>query len=225
MRHRGRSRLAPVSLLAVGVVGAVSVGLLAKQSLAGSHAAGIDPSIHKIKHVIVTMQENRSFDSYFGTFPGADGISAGVCLPDPRSAGCAKPWVDHPDSNGNNPHDQPAYLGDIAGGRMNGFVAVADKMLCKPHQSCHTDVMGYHVRSDIPNYWAYASNFVLQDHMFEAAGSWSLPAHLYEVSGWSAKCADHDNPMTCKDSPNPPRCRQTPSAATSSRALRPGGSG
>ena len=30
--------------------------------------------VHKIRHVIVIMQENRSFDSYFGTFPGADGI-------------------------------------------------------------------------------------------------------------------------------------------------------
>jgi phospholipase C len=30
--------------------------------------------IHKIQHVIVIMQENRSFDSYFGTYPGADGI-------------------------------------------------------------------------------------------------------------------------------------------------------
>jgi phospholipase C len=32
--------------------------------------------IHKIEHVVVIMQENRSFDSYFGTFPGADGIPA-----------------------------------------------------------------------------------------------------------------------------------------------------
>lgn len=30
--------------------------------------------IHKIKHIIVIMQENRSFDTYFGTYPGADGI-------------------------------------------------------------------------------------------------------------------------------------------------------
>ena len=35
--------------------------------------------IHKIQHVVVIMQENRSFDSYFGTYPGADGIPAGVC--------------------------------------------------------------------------------------------------------------------------------------------------
>ena len=31
--------------------------------------------IHKIRHVVIIMQENRSFDSYFGTYPGADGIS------------------------------------------------------------------------------------------------------------------------------------------------------
>ncbi|HEY4914300.1 MAG TPA: alkaline phosphatase family protein, partial [Candidatus Dormibacteraeota bacterium] len=30
--------------------------------------------IHKIQHVVVIMQENRSFDQYFGTFPGADGL-------------------------------------------------------------------------------------------------------------------------------------------------------
>ena len=34
----------------------------------------INPDIHKIKHVVVIMQENRSFDTYFGTYPGADGI-------------------------------------------------------------------------------------------------------------------------------------------------------
>jgi len=64
--------------------------------------------------------------------------------------------------------------------------------------------MGHHVGSDIPNYWAYAKNFVLQDHMFEAAGSWSLPSHLYMVSGWSAKCSDPHKPMTCTGSLTPP---------------------
>src|SRR4029453_2545164 len=42
----------------------------------------IPSGIHKIKHVVVIMQENRSFDSYFGTFPGADGIPRGVCVAD-----------------------------------------------------------------------------------------------------------------------------------------------
>ena len=46
-----------------------------------------------------------------------------------------------------------------------------------------TDVMGYHDGGEIPNYWAYAKNFVLQDHMFEPNLSWSLPEHLFVVSG------------------------------------------
>ena len=46
--------------------------------------------------------------------------------------------------------------------------------------------MGYHDGADLPNYWAYATNFVLQDHMFEPNASWSLPAHLFLVSEWSA---------------------------------------
>jgi phospholipase C len=55
------------------------------------------------------------------------------------------------------------------------------------------DVMGYHDRGDSPNYWAYADNFVLQDHMFEPTASWSLPAHLFMVSAWSASCKRDDD--------------------------------
>src|SRR5512132_523037 len=55
--------------------------------------------INKIKHVIVVMQENRSFDNYFGTFPGADGIPRqgtrpSACLPDPRLGHCVGPFHD-----------------------------------------------------------------------------------------------------------------------------------
>jgi phospholipase C len=57
--------------------------------------------------------------------------------------------------------------------------------------------MGYHDRHEIPNYWAYAKHLVLQDHMFEPDASWSLPAHLFMVSGWSARCSIKDDPMSC----------------------------
>jgi phospholipase C len=57
--------------------------------------------------------------------------------------------------------------------------------------------MGYHDWREIPNYWDYAGNFVLQDHMFESDTSWSLPAHLFLVSGWSAKCTRNADPMSC----------------------------
>ena len=55
------------------------------------NTASNDPQgIHKIQHVVIIMQENRSFDSYFGTYPGADGIPMKngvptVCVPDPKS--------------------------------------------------------------------------------------------------------------------------------------------
>src|SRR5579859_1102836 len=204
MRVRWRSGLAPVSVLSVGVIMAVGAGVLARHPHDDRAVLPASAGIHKIKHVIVIMQENRSFDSYFGTFPGADGIPKGVCLPDPRNGHCARPWVDHHDSNGDDPHAEVPFRADVNGGKMNGFVAIADKELCDPAGPCHTDVMGYHVGTDIPNYWAYAKNFVVQDHMFEAAGSWSLPAHLYEVSGWSAKCAIPRKPMTCTGSLTPP---------------------
>jgi phospholipase C len=58
------------------------------------------------------------------------------------------------------------------------------------------DVMGYHDDREIPNYWAYARTFVLQDHMFQPDTSWSLPAHLFTVSEWAARC-DDDDPESC----------------------------
>src|SRR5439155_12238131 len=60
------------------------------------------------------------------------------------------------------------------------------------------DVMGYHTAQEIPNYWTYARWYVLQDHMFEPVASWSLPAHTWMVSGWSARCTDPTNGMTCR---------------------------
>ena len=68
------------------------------------------------------------------------------------------------------------------------------------------DVMGYHDAREIPNYWTYASHYVLQDHMFEPNASWSLPQHLYLVSEWSAYCATV-SPQSCANalqSPGPP---------------------
>ena len=212
-------RMAEASMaVALGVAMAVSMAARTSQEVsARTPVANPEAGIHKISHVIVIMQENRSFDSYFGKFPGADGIPAGICLPAPRNGGCRKPWADHQDSNGNDPHGEVPFQGDYNGGKMDGFVAEAQRMLCKPVGPCHPDVMGYHVLSDIPNYWAYAKNFVLQDRMFEAPGSWSLPAHLYEVSGWSAKCTRTGVPMSCYGTNMPPERlpdRQTPFAWT-----------
>src|SRR5437764_5035409 len=159
--------------------------------------------IHKIKHVVIIMQENRSFDQYFGTYPGADGIPGVAgnpgtvpCIPDPQSqTGCDAPFHDTNDVNYGGPHSYAAANGDIDNGAMDGFVVQKGQspQCQKPNQpACSqgatVDVMGYHTGDDIPNYWAYAQNFVLQDHMFEPVPSWSEPSHLYTVSNWSATC-------------------------------------
>jgi phospholipase C len=61
------------------------------------------------------------------------------------------------------------------------------------------DVAGYHDSREIPNYWTYARDFVLQDHMFESVASWSLPSHLYLVSAWSAECSVLLDPSSCQN--------------------------
>jgi phospholipase C len=172
--------------------------------------AATPTGIHKIKHIIILMQENRSFDSYFGTYPGADGLPAvngqfSICVPDPRTGGCLKPFHDSSLVNGGGPHGQGAAAADINGGLMDGFVRESESHggrgcggfagVCRSNAS--SDVMGYHDARELPNYWAYARNFVLDDHMFESDASWSLPSHLYLVSEWSAHCTVPGDPSSC----------------------------
>src|SRR5262245_34606659 len=91
---------------------------------AARHRSSIPSGIHKIKHVVVIMQENRSFDSYFGTFPGADGLPRGICVPDPRG-GCVPPFHDTSDRNFGGPHAWINAVRDIDHGAMDGFVGSA----------------------------------------------------------------------------------------------------
>jgi phospholipase C len=134
------------------------------------------------------------------------------------------PFHDTNDKNSGGPHAATNAAADLhctspatrTGCAMDGFVAQAEK-----GQSCTStdpncspctagsrtgciDVMGYHDGSDIPNYWAYANNYVLQDHMYEPNASWSLPEHLFMVSEWSALCSDPLNPLSCTNNLNAP---------------------
>ena len=60
--------------------------------------------------------------------------------------------------------------------------------------------MGYHDAREIPNYWTWAQNYVLQDRLFESSFAWSWPAHLFLVSAWSATCSSPTNPRSCTTS-------------------------
>jgi phospholipase C len=170
---------------------------------------------HNIQHVVFIVQENRSFDHYFGTFPGADGIPMkhgrpAVCIPDPVLGHCDRPYHDLTLIQQGGPHAHPNSVVDVDGGRMDGFVRalVNGPNQCADNRSSpacagdlgprdQPDVMGYHTAREIPNYWTYAKRFVLQDHFFAPSDSWTLPSHLFLVSGWAASCTDPHDPMSC----------------------------
>ena len=236
------AHLAMLSILLAGCAGAAPVAPVGNNSpQAAAGATAIAPSsAHttqggstgsagsadlatakaKIKHIIIIMQENRSFDTYFGTYPGADGIPMQkgvptVCLPDPGTGQCVKPYHDSRDINAGGPHAAASAKTDINGGKMDGFVAAfrdAQKACKNPDtpgcaKGTSPDVMGWHDAREIPNYWAYAQNFVLQDRMFEPNASWSLPSHLFMVSAWSASCTTPGDASSCTnalDGPNVP---------------------
>ena len=169
-----------------------------------------------LKHLIFIVQENRSFDHYFGTFPGAEGIpmnEAGkpkVCAQDPILGRCVPPYRSRSQLQQGGPHAQRHSRMDVNHGRMDGFIrtAIDSPVYCADHRddpACDAylgpqgqpDVMSYLTGKEIPNYWTYARRFVLQDHMFAPADSWTLPAHLFLVSAWAARCTDAEDPMSC----------------------------
>ena len=112
------------------IVGAVFANVLPRSEVAATPVRArplLAGGIHMIKHVIVVMQENRSFDNYFGTFPGADGIPRhrGIptpCIPDPQLGHCVRPFHDPHVIDAGGPHTLEAAEADIHGGRMDGFV-------------------------------------------------------------------------------------------------------
>src|SRR5439155_26220049 len=119
MRGRARALAIVVGLL----LGAVNVPPVASSDRAVD-ATGLDT----LRHLIFVVQENRSFDQYFGTYPGADGIprrsngSFAVCIPDPFRGRCSSPYHSRSLVALGGPHDHPAAVADVDGGRMDGFI-------------------------------------------------------------------------------------------------------
>ncbi|MGH2699285.1 MAG: phospholipase C [Actinomycetota bacterium] len=129
------------------------------------------PDDHPIKHVVFIVKENRTYDNYFARYPGAEGTRTGRTS-DGRTVELAvAPDVQKPDLG----HSFFDGITSINGGKMNGF----DRILNGE------DLGGYNsfTRAGIPNYWAYADNFVLGDHHFSSMYGPTFPEHLYTVGG------------------------------------------
>jgi len=173
----------------------------------------LSPSTTKLQHVIFIIQENHSFDNYFGTFPGVNGLNnAPICCPsniEDRFSKMTQPFhlnvtqpiyiigdelppgVSDPDDfalpqdNSTTPfHLSSESLYDLNhswrtahlaydGGRMDGFVTAEGSSV----------TMGYYDATDLPYYYDYASNYVIDDNFFSSEMGPSLPNHLYIASG------------------------------------------
>jgi phospholipase C len=202
-------------LLALAALLALAVGI-APPAPERAHAASEAADLTKLDHLIFIVQENRSFDHYFGTYPGADGLSLDPavnrlrnCIPDPVLGRESCTYHTRELRQLGGPHNWVSSAASVDGGLMDGFIAALpsskrwcvdrDARECKPFvgPERQPDVMSWHDDREIPNYWRYAEGFVLQDRMFAPADSWTLPAHLFLVSGWSALCTDPSDPMSC----------------------------
>jgi phospholipase C len=172
----------------------------------------IVPGQTPIEHVVFIVKENRTFDHYFGTYPGAEGATEGGTI-ECTEDGCRDgPTVRLRPAEDIQPHDLThcfrCGLVAINGGKMNGF----NRMNGVIPQSENADLYGadltgyvYHDRDTMPNYWAYADRFVLADHFFTSMYGPTLPEHLYTVAAQANWIVDNkstaDNPGSYCDDP------------------------
>jgi phospholipase C len=135
-----------------------------------------------IKHVVWMMQDNHSFDNYFGTYPGADGIRSGVCqrvsLNRPSTRGCVQPF-----HIGDTPVEDLSQGPGVQrrqynGGRMDGFVAAYRRL-----GQDGTTAMGYYDGTDLPFHWNVADQYVLFDRFFASTRVGAREPYLYWVAG------------------------------------------
>jgi phospholipase C len=150
----------------------------------------IVPGETPIEHVVFIVKENRTFNNYFATYPGAEGATEGGTI-ECDEDGCRDgPVVQLTQAEDTQPHDLThcfrCGLVAINGGKMNGFNRMNGVI---PQSGELADAFGadlsgyvYHDRDTMPNYWAYADRFVLADHFFTSMYGPTLPEHLYTVA-------------------------------------------
>ena len=167
----GRTRM----ILAVAAVAcAVLLATYEAEVILIPHPSSPNP----IQHVIVVMQENRTFDNYFWTYPGQVGYNPGLCVPlnlsQPASR-CMRPHLETNSTLASDlPHDWNPSSVSYNGGAMNGFLTAAGG---------NPEAMDYYDNSTLPYLWYYASHYVLADQFFSSAKSSSQPNHWYMIAG------------------------------------------
>jgi len=132
-----------------------------------------------INHTVIILQENHTFDNYFGTFPGADGVTSGV-----TSAGLTVSLAPLPDMDYSNLcNSWDCALRAMNGGKMDSFDLIGGGL------SAYTQAS----QQQIPHYWEYAQHFVLADRYFTSVHGPSLPNHLFTLAAQSGGTIDNES--------------------------------
>jgi phospholipase C len=151
-------------------------------ALAASGAPSPSPKpATPIEHFLVVMQENHTFDNYFGTYPGADGIPAGTCMPvqpnNPANKDCIKPFHLVGGKSTDLDHSAQTSKLQYANGQMNGFVEALEE-----RNQDGAMAMGYYNDEELPYYWNLADQYVLFDRFFSSTTDGSDANHMYWVA-------------------------------------------
>lgn len=143
-----------------------------------STGTGAGPQAMPIKHIVVIVKENHTFDNYFGTFPGAEGTT--TCQLKNSTIPCPKA----PDNTLRDLcHAHDCALTDWNHGMMNGWEDTSGSSVLGDHLA-----WAQYDESSIPNYWAYAKQFTLADHFFANMLGPSFPGHTFFLAaqaGWA----------------------------------------
>jgi phospholipase C len=181
------------------LAGASALAGFLPENLLRATKAGASGSFNlsQVKHIVYLMQENRSFDHYFGAFSGVRGYSdsTAVILPNGNTV-FQQPDPDNPDG-----YVEPFHLDTIAtgaaatpslshawedqhaslnGGAMDGWIRTHNDVdgIAKG-----TYTMGYYTGADIPFHWALAQNFALLDNYHCAVLGPTWPNRIMWLTG------------------------------------------
>jgi phospholipase C len=151
-----------------------------------------------IEHIIVLMQENRSFDHYLGHLPGhgQDDVDAAVegTTNFAADGGAPIPWHHASDACFDNPnHSWHGSHVAWNGGKNDGFAAASavanDQEGWSPSGS---HALGYYDGADVPFYYQLASTFAISDRYFSDAMGPTLTNRLFLYAGTSFGLVDAD---------------------------------
>jgi len=178
---RASRRLVPLLLLALLLVSPLGPVAAATPNASAASDA--------IKHIFIFVEENHTFDNYFGFYPGVNGLANAKPQLDPNSTTPVSPFeLNNATMKKDLCHMASCAQADYNKGQMNGFLSAAGEN--------SNMTMGYFNPDLIPYYWDYASQYVLMDNWYTPFMGPSLPNHIYLIAGQSGGITDNNASVT-----------------------------